>query len=346
MSEASIFQRLYGGYLIEVFLAILLYGIFIAQIYSYWLDRRISDPTPVRSVVLAVLVVETVHTAFVVHMTYVYGVSDFGDLEKIGHIIWSAGACVLLEANGDGSFGSRILYLEDLYLNNIILPIIIMILLMAREAVAAAAVSKLYALNVWTAFQTNRGAHLTVTMALVTCAIVDVAIAVTLVSLLQHRRTGREQTDGIIRSVMSYTVNAGLVTMVGAIVTVLLFTSVNESFLFVGMNHITSKLFANSLLGSLNARTFFSQRHQSSHESENSELQVRIPRISVTASVPRHIEIRKETTKISAVDSRPSSTEIIKTKPSGKIVSSDYPPSSTTVYDEEAAKPYPLVQNQ
>ncbi|KAJ3487953.1 hypothetical protein NLI96_g3173 [Meripilus lineatus] len=90
-----------GGFVIETFLGILLYGISLAQAYVYWLNctrgpNYNHDPRILRSSVLLVMIIETVHTALLMQATYHHTVitacSPWEDLK----VLWSAGVCVLL----------------------------------------------------------------------------------------------------------------------------------------------------------------------------------------------------------------------------------------------------------
>ncbi|KAJ3483196.1 hypothetical protein NLI96_g6487 [Meripilus lineatus] len=58
-----------GLFLIGVFFAILLYGVNLTQSYVFWLNRE-NDPVHLRYVVLAVVLLETANTAFIMHLTY------------------------------------------------------------------------------------------------------------------------------------------------------------------------------------------------------------------------------------------------------------------------------------
>lgn len=79
---------LWGGYLIEVFFAFSsvqcplfdisslthicsrLYGVILSQSYTYFINRK-RDPPAFQWIMLTVLILETLHTAFLVYATYV-----------------------------------------------------------------------------------------------------------------------------------------------------------------------------------------------------------------------------------------------------------------------------------
>ncbi|KAL6302052.1 hypothetical protein BKA93DRAFT_827705 [Sparassis latifolia] len=92
---ATIIEELLEGLLVEVFVAIFLYGIATAQVYFYWMNFA-NDSVWIRSTVLLVWVLETVHTCMCVKMITQYTIVDFGDVPAVAHIIWSAGVTVML----------------------------------------------------------------------------------------------------------------------------------------------------------------------------------------------------------------------------------------------------------
>ncbi|KAK7693110.1 hypothetical protein QCA50_002676 [Cerrena zonata] len=79
-----------GGLIMELCIALILYGVTTAQAYVYLLNCK-KDPWWLKLMVAAVWVLETVHTAFMLRQIYYYTIISFGDFESIAKIDWSIG---------------------------------------------------------------------------------------------------------------------------------------------------------------------------------------------------------------------------------------------------------------
>ncbi|KAF7770689.1 hypothetical protein Agabi119p4_6663 [Agaricus bisporus var. burnettii] len=84
--------------------------------------------------------------------------------------------------------------------------------------------------------------------------IADVIITFSLVHSLAKRRTGIVQTDDIINKIIRMTIQTGLVTAIFAILDVICFLVIPNSTLNFVWDFALSKLYANALMSTLNAR--------------------------------------------------------------------------------------------
>ncbi|KAJ8085618.1 hypothetical protein PM082_004436 [Marasmius tenuissimus] len=82
----------------------------------------------------------------------------------------------------------------------------------------------------------------------------DIVVAGSLCALLHESRTGIGKTNRIITSLMIYAVNRCLLTSFVAIVEVIVFVARPHELWFLGVDFVIGKLYANSLLASLNSR--------------------------------------------------------------------------------------------
>ncbi|KJA22397.1 hypothetical protein HYPSUDRAFT_656476 [Hypholoma sublateritium FD-334 SS-4] len=87
-----------------------------------------------------------------------------------------------------------------------------------------------------------------------TAVLVDSLIAVSLCILLVRNRTGFKQTDSVVSRLMLFTINTGLLTSIAAVACFVTYAIWPQRFIFMGIYFALSKLYANSLLASLNAR--------------------------------------------------------------------------------------------
>ncbi|KAK7689443.1 hypothetical protein QCA50_007235 [Cerrena zonata] len=284
MPEEPTPSSLLGGLVVEVCLALVLYGIITAQSYIYMLNSK-NDLAIIRCIVGSVWLVEvlsqnihalslnprileTLHTIFIIHMLYYYIITSFGNLLAVGDIIWSAGACVLVEmlivTLVQGFYIRRVfirtqqaIYLAYChYWNAPSSPCCV------RGWYISALVAAImtYFDRTWLAFRSSKGPFVTLTCALALSAAVDVAIAVILIYYLKRGQSGFTSTDSVLRALMTYAVNTGAITMIVSICIVLTFIFLKNSLLFAGLITMASKLYANSLLGTLNARKMLREK--------------------------------------------------------------------------------------
>ncbi|GBE86423.1 hypothetical protein BKA93DRAFT_549242 [Sparassis latifolia] len=295
---ASVAQTLLGGMFIEISLAAMLYGITTAQAYLYWWNFP-NDVKIIRRTVLLIWLLETLHTAFCLHMMYHYVITGFGNLVTASLIIWSAGATVFTEvtiaAFAQGFFIRRIWILSH---KSIIVTAIPSVLLFIRVCMSYATGVLTWTTATWKEFDQNKGSFFTVTCGLSFAAATDLAVAVILIYYLQSSRTGFQGTDHLIRSMQSYVVNSGALTMVVSISIVLTFIFVKNSLVFAGLVQVQGKLYANSFLATLNARTLRQGGGKSTSQDPNAnsvELTSR-RQIQTEPKVPRPIEIFQHVT--------------------------------------------------
>jgi hypothetical protein len=82
----------------------------------------------------------------------------------------------------------------------------------------------------------------------------DILIAGFLCVLLHGSRTGFKRTDTIVTTLIIYAINRCLLTAVVAILEVIVFSLMPHSLWFVAIDFVIGKLYANSLLATLNSR--------------------------------------------------------------------------------------------
>ncbi|KAH9835130.1 uncharacterized protein C8Q71DRAFT_764232 [Rhodofomes roseus] len=90
---------------------------------------------------------------------------------------------------------------------------------------------------------------------------IDIFIAASLCYLLSRCRTGFCKTDSLISWLMFYTINTGLVTSMCSLVAVIMLAVFPRTFLTVAFQFVQVKLYINSYLAMLNARSSL-RRHR------------------------------------------------------------------------------------
>ncbi|KAK7676417.1 hypothetical protein QCA50_020635 [Cerrena zonata] len=262
-----------GGLILEICIGLILYGVATAQAYVYSLNSNM-DTLRLKGIVFVVWILETVHTALMLHQIYYYTIISFGNYDKVVLIDWSMSLALFAEnsivAIVQGFYIRRIWILS----NNRKLPVIgLLILLSARigfhttAAVYGSAglvtmvpthISLTYPNSIVSpssaSFQEEFPQKLCVRVSNSLSASVDGFIAAYMIFFLLRSKTGFKRSDGIIRWLMAYSVNTGLVMMIVSISIAITYSSMRGSFVFAGLSTMVSKLYANSFLGTLNAR--------------------------------------------------------------------------------------------
>ncbi|KAI3600676.1 hypothetical protein WG66_014174 [Moniliophthora roreri] len=82
----------------------------------------------------------------------------------------------------------------------------------------------------------------------------DVYIAATLCWLLHSSRTGFRRSDTIIKKLILFTVNTGALTSLCAVASLISITAAPNTFIYITFFFCIGRLYANSLLATLNAR--------------------------------------------------------------------------------------------
>ncbi|CAL1703626.1 unnamed protein product [Somion occarium] len=236
-----------GGFIVSECFAILLYGIMVAQAYVYMLNCKGDGPL-LKSVVAAVALLETLHTAFIIHIIYTYAIEDFGNLEATGAITWSTASCVLIEMLVVGLVqGFYIFRIWIISGGSLVLTIVTSILLFARVTFGLGTSALLIKFKFYSTFRAQFGPLVTFTCGLSLAVAVDVLIAAILVYYLIRDKPGFKATENVVRTLVVYF----------------------ESLIFGGMVLIASKLYSNSFLGTLNARQMLRRKTQADvHSSE------------------------------------------------------------------------------
>ncbi|CAL1703731.1 unnamed protein product [Somion occarium] len=253
-----------GGLIMELCIALILYGVTTAQAYVYMLNCK-KDPWWLKSMVAAVWILETVHTAFMLRQIYYYTIIGFGDFVAISKIDWSIGLVLFAEncivAIVQGFYIRRIWILSG---HIVLLTIGLATLLAAR--IGFHTTSAVYTLlsPTWVSFQEKFAPNLCVEVANGLSASVDGIIAASMIFFLRRSQTGFKRTDGVLRWLMAYSVNTGAIMMIVSISIAITYSKVQGSLVFAGLVTIVSKLYANSFLGTLNARDIVRNKHQAS----------------------------------------------------------------------------------
>ncbi|KAK7689084.1 hypothetical protein QCA50_007775 [Cerrena zonata] len=254
-----------GGLFIGVFIAFILYGIFIVQVYIYSLHCK-EDTKWLKCLVSVVMILETLHTALMFDQMYHYAVTGFGRPDIIEKIDWTVAGIVVTEniavALVQGFYVYRVWLLSNnsrawvvgmVSLQNIpaLLPLLIGILVFS---VFTSTRSVCVTTHTWAEYQTRTENKVGVNLANITSVVADTAVAVAMVYHLSRSERYFKRTDSVLRWLIAYSVNTGVLTMLFALATIITYAYVKDNLIYAGLVVVSGKICANSMLGALNAR--------------------------------------------------------------------------------------------
>ncbi|KAI6139612.1 hypothetical protein EDD17DRAFT_341614 [Pisolithus thermaeus] len=245
----------WGAAFIGGMVTAVLYGITTLQTYLYFMNYP-NDDVPTKLFVAAIWVLDTAHITLMCHALYYYLVSSYGVTTSLAYGIWSLFASVAVNLTiacaVQAFFTNQVCRPRLRWL--VTLPIIITVLAhlgFGIETVVFMFIKKqLSSLSQLTYYAvTPFGAALVVS---------DVFIAVALCLLLRENSslTVFPRTKHLINILMIYAINRCLLTSAVAIAEVALWAVNPENSWFMAVDFTIGKLYANSLLASLNSRNF------------------------------------------------------------------------------------------
>ncbi|OSD01716.1 hypothetical protein PYCCODRAFT_1501688 [Trametes coccinea BRFM310] len=272
-------ESFFGGMLIEIFIACIsnarftepftssprLYGITTLQSFIYF-QKYQNDTPSLKLMVAAIWILETAHTAFCMQVVYSYLVSNFGEFEYFLNINWGVGVTVITEVVI--STLVQAFYVRRVWISQsaILSPPLSNKAKFLTAFIAAITVCRIgfgigstilsYQFGDWVSFRAHKSSLATVSGGLGAAALVDVLVALTLSFYLTRGRSSwQKASNSKINLIMLYAVNSGAITASASVLSVILYATQTDSLVFLGLVEIQGKLYANSFLGSLNARS-------------------------------------------------------------------------------------------
>ncbi|CAL1703547.1 unnamed protein product [Somion occarium] len=230
-----------GGYVMTLYIALILYGVTLAQVYIFTLNCQ-KDSTFLKGVVGTVWLLETVHSVFMLRQIHYLTIIGFGDIDAITTVDWSIGVFLVAE-NGiialvQGFYVRRIWLLSG---KRLLVTIGLSLLLVTCVAFHMTAAVYTFIAHTWLDFQGLFGATLCVEVANALSAALDGLIAGSMIVLFYRGKTGFKSTDNILRWLMAYSVNTGLITMIVSISIAITYSRDRESLLASGLTTISGK---------------------------------------------------------------------------------------------------------
>lgn len=268
MSKGDIRATL-GAIALGGLVCLFLSGIVAMQVYLYLRVYK-KDRLYIKGVVFLVWSMDFVHTVMVCIANWMYLIEGFGDVNTTDHISWSIGVTVALTALV--TFLVHCFFTHRIHIvskGNYLLTYPLATLALFRLIAALVSTSEMIRLKSYSAFVKDYG--YVFTMGLGSAVALDVFITMGLCHYLRQSKSGFSSMNDIIDSLVLYTVETGLATCVTTIVSLICWVTMPHNLIFLGLHFTISKLYANSLMATLNSRAQLRARSQSSSNSDGRE---------------------------------------------------------------------------
>ncbi|KAI3600724.1 hypothetical protein WG66_014177 [Moniliophthora roreri] len=236
-----------------------LYGISVLQTFRYFTNPGQDDGWPIKTLVGAVLFFDTVHHILISHTMYTYLVTNYNNPAILVECVWSLLAEVLFNGFTALLVQSFLTLRVWKYLrltrphesmsaaNWFVTAVAVVLVLAEFGCITAFGIMALVRVKTFADLATMKWLSILVNAL---AAAGDVYIAATLCWLLQNSRTGFRRSDTIIKKLILFTVNTGALTSLCAI------TAAPNTFIYITFFFCIGRLYANSLLATLNARKY------------------------------------------------------------------------------------------
>ncbi|KAF9443604.1 hypothetical protein P691DRAFT_808715 [Macrolepiota fuliginosa MF-IS2] len=282
MSVTDEISRTLGAAFFTFVCGCVLYGVTLSQVYQYFKVYP-EDERVLKVAVALICLVDSLHSAFSIHMMWSWTVKGLGDDIASARVIWSIKAVGYLHV-------FMMLFVQGIYLSRIYIftrksveigeltSIFVRISTMIGGLLALSAVVvfliELQKVEVLLDFAS--GAKWIIYFVFsVTCAI-DIGITVGMCFVLNRSKVrirGVHLASNVVLSkIIIFFISSGLLTTIIAIVYMILYAALPDVLLFVAATFSTSKLYANSVLAMINGRRHLRSEFMRPRDLELSEM--------------------------------------------------------------------------
>ncbi|KDQ58601.1 hypothetical protein JAAARDRAFT_176614 [Jaapia argillacea MUCL 33604] len=239
-----------GAMFIGVIVATALWGVSCVQTWHYYSHYKV-DLSHIRFLVATAFISDTIHQMLITHMLYTYLVTNFCNPTILGSMIWSL--VVEIFFNGLTAFLVQIFFTIRIWKLSQCISITLFVLLLVLAEFGVVLAYPLKALHFSTVAQLSELKSLSMTVNVLAAAS-DVVIAAVMCVLLHRSRKGLELLDTMIKKLMIFSVNTGLMTSVCAVLSLITISTCPGTFIYIAFYFTLGRLYVNSLLATLNAR--------------------------------------------------------------------------------------------
>lgn len=236
-----------GMVLLGVIFSSILYGVMLTQTHKYS-ERFKKDPVLVKTLVFAVLLLNTASVFFVGHAAWYYLVAAGPPKVSIWSLNVELALSMLMSGLSETFLAFRVYKFSG---NNAWLTAILLALVILHFGSGEVAAIELLLLKKSASFASVKVPTI---LRLASAAVCDTAIALSLSYFLHTKRTGFKKSDERINYLILFSINSGLLlsaTSIGSLITYLV---VPKTWVYTALCFLLSRLYATTFLCSLNSR--------------------------------------------------------------------------------------------
>ncbi|KAF8628967.1 hypothetical protein AX15_003623 [Amanita polypyramis BW_CC] len=245
------FDDTLGALLIGGLIALALWGMICVQSYTYFMEKSRDHPA-LKLTIAALWFLDTFDSILDCHILYYYMVSNFLNPLAITSIVWSI--IIHVAITSLSNFIIRLMFTYKVYalsMKNVWLTGWLIAVSSLDLAIGIYISVKAFGIK---SFANLGGFSKYLYLEFATGTASDLSVALSLCILLYRSKTGFRRTDGLIRVLMFYIINTGLLVAFDAALGTILYAVMPRNLIFLAPYLCLSKLYLNSYLAALNAR--------------------------------------------------------------------------------------------
>ncbi|KAF7347228.1 hypothetical protein MVEN_01477700 [Mycena venus] len=247
-----VIPRTSGALLVGGLFATLLAGTVNLQTVLYYRTYK-KDPLPVKWLIFTVWILDNLHTGFIWGGLWYCLVQNYGAPDMVDSIPWCLALTIIITALVTFLvhcfFAHRIFLLSK---KNWFMTLPVLALTLLRLAAASVSTWEMLRYRSFDMFRLK--ARWIFTLGLSVSSTVDILITALLVFLFRRNKTGTGRLNHVLDKLILYGLETGSLTCLGTIITMLLWVITPKNLIFLGLHFVIAKLYANSLLVTLNTR--------------------------------------------------------------------------------------------
>lgn len=259
MDMSGVFGPIYWGTVISLVLG----GITALQAYNYF--PRHSDRLIIQLVAGAMVVFDFVSSALVVQSVYYYLVPHFGSLSPLASITPELSAECLLSTLI--TFISQLYFVAQLYAvtktgrGSWMVPVSVAVCAVLAFVFGVACTSVMFVYDHHVLGERHHNFSIFFGLAKGFGALTDIIATIAMCILLSGAKTGIQQTNGLLKSLIHYVVHRGvLVTLIQTLLLITFYAAPSRLYWLAFHVNVT-KLYANTFFAMLNSRDQLKQKH-------------------------------------------------------------------------------------
>ncbi|KAJ8486836.1 hypothetical protein ONZ51_g4571 [Trametes cubensis] len=264
----------YGAVLLGTFFGLILYGLAVHQAYRYS-RLQFGDPVWTKAYVVLILALDTFHVILCMHMSYYYLVDNYFKPQVLFTRVWSIDI-LGLGAHMDASSQCMVIVAcQSFYAHRVWLvgrrfrPLVAVAVVFFMGELDATVQASL--LPDYAEFRQLTWLY---SIAFGLVVVSDILLTSVLIVVLRRSRTGFAGTDSRLDVLIAYTISTGLLTDIFSLLS-FIFPLVylnTDSMIYIALDIVVTKLYTNSVIGTLNFRKTLAAYGPSSSAGPNREI--------------------------------------------------------------------------